>query len=76
MKNLDKRLTRLEKAVTPDGNLFTVIKYDVEAGPPAGIPSAGVIYLPDNGRDRIGRGKSLQPHDYRPTGKRAHMTAK
>lgn len=59
MKNLDKRLTRLEKAVTPDGNLFIVIKYVVDVGPPAGIPSAGVIYLPDNGRDRVGVGKSL-----------------
>ena len=29
MRNLDKRLTRLEKAVMPDGNLFTVVTYDV-----------------------------------------------
>ena len=61
MKNLDKRLTRLEKAVTPDGNLFTVVKYDVEAGPPAGALAAGVVYLPHNGREGIGGLKPLAP---------------
>ena len=29
MRNLDKRLTRLEKAVIPDGKRFAVVTYDV-----------------------------------------------
>lgn len=31
MKNFDKRLTRLEKVVIPDGVRFVVVLYDVEA---------------------------------------------
>jgi hypothetical protein len=51
MKNFDKRLTRLEKAVIPDGTRFIVVKYDVEAGAPAaGTSAAGVVYIPRNGR--------------------------
>lgn len=66
MRNLDKRLTRLEKAVMPDGKRFAVVKYDVETGPPAGAPAAGVVYLPHNGRDGIGGLKSLAPGTDRP----------
>lgn len=61
MRNLDKRLTRLEKAVMPDGKRFAVVTYDVEVGPPAGMPAPGVVYLPRNGREGIGGLKSLAP---------------
>ncbi|MFZ2423156.1 MAG: hypothetical protein WA029_18640 [Anaerolineae bacterium] len=51
MKNFDKRLTRLEKVVIPDGVRFVVVLYDVETGPPAaGASAAGVVYIPRNGR--------------------------
>ena len=53
MKNLDKRLTRLEKAAMPDSKRFAVVTYDVQVGPPAGRPAPGVVYLPHNGRDRV-----------------------
>lgn len=57
MRNLDKRLTRLEKAVMPDGKRFAVVQYDIEIVAldemPASPPAAGVVYLPRNGRERI-----------------------
>lgn len=68
MKNLDKRLTRLEKAVMPDGKRFAVVTYDVAVGPPTGAPAAGVVYLPDNGRDGVWGVKSLAPGLHRPPG--------
>ena len=76
MRNLDKRLTRLEKAVMPDGNLFTVVTYDVEVGPPAGAPSAGVVDLPHNGRDGVWGVESLAPMPQRPAGSATHTAAK
>lgn len=55
MRNLDKRLTRLEKAVIPDGKRFAVVTYDVpiQIVPlVADLDAPGVVYLPRNGRER------------------------
>ena len=46
MRNLDKRLTRLEKAVIPDGKRFAVVTYDV---PIQIVPLRSVVLLRDWG---------------------------
>jgi len=54
MRNLDKRLTRLEQAVMPDCKRFAVRTYDVgiDILPLDDQAAPGVVYLPRNGRER------------------------